>query len=413
MSIFLIGALGLALDGSMLYGHRQMAQSAADAAAQGAMLSIFHGTNATATYPFATGTTPAPYTCTTTDGTTPCAYARINGFGGLASDSVSITYPTSVPGVNLGAGNASAMTVRVQRSVNATLMAYFGVRTYTIAATATAAMVRFPMANCVIALDPSASDAFSISGNADMNLTSCGIAVDSTSNSAFRANGNISLNATGIDVVGGVDQNGNVTINPTPTTGVTPVGDPFASVPAPPPGSCVTPNPPITSNTTLRPGTYCGGISISGNASVTFQTGPYILLGGGLNASGTVSLTGSGVTFYNTFDTTHPFDSISITGNLTMNLSAPASGALAGMLFFEDRNAPTGYTEKFAGNSSSNLTGAMYFPNNEVEYTGNSSAGVQNVAIVADTVSFIGNASLKSDPSVPGAAQQIKVALVQ
>ena len=412
MSIFLIGALGLALDGSMLYGHRQMAQSAADAAAQGAMLSIFHGTNATATYPFATGTTPAPYTCTTTDGTTPCAYARLNGFGGLASDSVSITYPTSVPGVNLGAGNASAMTVRVQRSVNATLMAYFGVRSYTVAATATAAMVRFPMANCVIALDSSANDAFSISGNANMNLTTCGIAVDSNSSSAFRANGNISLTTTGINVVGGVNQNGNVTINPTPTTGVTPVSDPFASVPAPTPASCA-PNSTINGDTTIGPGTYCGGINITGNSNVTFKPGTYILLGGGLSASGNVSLTGSGVTFYNTFDNTHPFDSISLTGNLTMNLSAPPGGTLAGMLFFEDRNAPTGNTEKFTGNSSSNMTGAMYFPNNEVEYTGNSSTGVQNVAIVANTVRFIGNASLKSDPSVPGAAQQIKVALVQ
>jgi len=34
MSILLIGALGLAIDGGQMYAHRQMAQAAADAAAQ-------------------------------------------------------------------------------------------------------------------------------------------------------------------------------------------------------------------------------------------------------------------------------------------------------------------------------------------------------------------------------------------
>ena len=35
MSVFLLGAVGLAVDGSNLYAHRQAAQAAADAAAQG------------------------------------------------------------------------------------------------------------------------------------------------------------------------------------------------------------------------------------------------------------------------------------------------------------------------------------------------------------------------------------------
>ena len=69
MSVFLIGALGLAIDGAQMYAHRQMAQAAADAAAQAGMMSIFRGTNATATFPFGTGNPPiASSACTTTDG---------------------------------------------------------------------------------------------------------------------------------------------------------------------------------------------------------------------------------------------------------------------------------------------------------------------------------------------------------
>jgi uncharacterized membrane protein len=43
MSILLIGALGLAIDGGQMYAHRQMAQAAADAAAQAGIMSIFDG----------------------------------------------------------------------------------------------------------------------------------------------------------------------------------------------------------------------------------------------------------------------------------------------------------------------------------------------------------------------------------
>ncbi len=45
MSIFLLAALGLAIDGANLYHQRQMAQTAADAAAQAGMISVFNGTN--------------------------------------------------------------------------------------------------------------------------------------------------------------------------------------------------------------------------------------------------------------------------------------------------------------------------------------------------------------------------------
>jgi Flp pilus assembly protein TadG len=63
MGIFLIGALGFAVDGATLFGHRQMAQVAADAAAQAAILSIFNGTN-TGGNAFASSTTYT-HTCTT------------------------------------------------------------------------------------------------------------------------------------------------------------------------------------------------------------------------------------------------------------------------------------------------------------------------------------------------------------
>ena len=103
-----------------------------------------------------------------------------------------------------------------------------------MAATATAALVKLPLANCLLVLNFIAANAFSMTGNAGFQiLTTCGIAVNSNSGSAFSAVGNISVQASAIQVVGGVNKAGDISLDPTPTTHVTGFSDPFASVPAP------------------------------------------------------------------------------------------------------------------------------------------------------------------------------------
>ncbi len=114
MSIFLLGALGLGIDGAHLYAHRQMAQTAADAAAQAAIMSIFDGTNGAGSAGF-TDTALSSFTCSTTDTRTPCAYARNNGFGGSASDTVTVDFPAdaSYPGVSYSSDPVNLARVTV------------------------------------------------------------------------------------------------------------------------------------------------------------------------------------------------------------------------------------------------------------------------------------------------------------
>jgi hypothetical protein len=90
--------------------------------------------------------------------------------------------------------------------------------------------------------------------------------------------------------------------------------------------------------TTLQPGLYLGGISITGNAKVTFSPGTYILAGGGLAITGNSTIHGTGVTFYDTSSTSFAYKPINITGNETGSLSAPTSGPMEAMLFFQDRS---------------------------------------------------------------------------
>src|SRR5438093_10655832 len=106
LSIFVIAGVGLVVDGAQIFANNQMAQSAADAAAIAGIMSIFDGTNATGANPFGTS---SAHTCTTTDGTTPCVFARSNGFGQTASDTVVYDFPpgSNYPGVSFAGVGAN------------------------------------------------------------------------------------------------------------------------------------------------------------------------------------------------------------------------------------------------------------------------------------------------------------------
>ena len=50
---------------------------------------------------------------------------------------------------------------------------------------------------------------------------------------------------------------------------------------------------------TLRPGTYLGGITVTGQGSVTLSPGIYYMAGGGFSVTGSGSVTGAGVMIVN------------------------------------------------------------------------------------------------------------------
>lgn len=98
MGTFLLGALVFAFDLSNMWFHRQQAQSAADAAcAAGAMdILVDSQGEATGNQGFTLGTA---YSCTTSSTDSVCKYAANNGYNGGTTNSVSVSFPASVPGV--------------------------------------------------------------------------------------------------------------------------------------------------------------------------------------------------------------------------------------------------------------------------------------------------------------------------
>ena len=147
--------------------------------------------------------------------------------------------------------------------------------------------------------------------------------------------------------------------------------------------------------TTLQPGLYVGGISITGNANVTFSPGTYILAGGGLAITGNSTIHGTGVTFYNTSSSSFAYKPINITGNETGSLSAPTSGPMEAMLFFQDRsvaNIPAN-ASTVIGNSSTSFDGVVYFPTTGLGFFGNSSSSGYTF-LIADSITLTGNTSM-------------------
>jgi hypothetical protein len=243
----------------------------------------------------------------------------------------------------------------------------------------------------VFVLNPTASGALSLSGNASVNATNT-VRVNSNSSSALTAAGNAQLIASRVDVVGGVSLRGKATVAPIPTTGAAWLADPFSNLAAPV-GNAVTGATSAivcSGNTSLavNPGTYTR-ITASGNCQLVLHSGVYILGGGGLSVSGNASISGNEVMLYNA-GSNYPapdgsFDSITISGNGTFHLSPPTAGAFAGVTIFQARDNTKQIS--LSGNSSG-LTGTIYAPVAQLSMTGNDAL---QMALVVDRLRVSGN----------------------
>lgn len=215
--------------------------------------------------------------------------------------------------------------------------------------------------------------------------------------------GNIHLNASSIGVSGGVSETGNVHVNPTPVTGIAPAADPLAFLPTPAVPSTCTPNPNYTGNrtVTLNPGCY-DGLSATGNITLTLNPGMYVI-NGNFSETGNVSISGTGVTF-------DLLGSTSLTGNGTLNLSAPTSGTYNGVLFYQPSTNSS--TMSLTGNSGSNIQGIVYAPSAAVTLTGNSGSQLYTDFVVS-TLTLTGNPSFQDYAVMNGSSVLTSPRLVE
>ncbi|ESY85315.1 pilus assembly protein TadG-related protein [Mesorhizobium australicum] len=239
---------------------------------------------------------------------------------------------------------------------------------------------------CMLALDPTASQAALFSGNTSVKVTGCSVMANSIASDAIKLQGSAGLQADCLITAGGISLSNPVTtVCAAPITQALPAADPFAGLPAP-----AASNPCQNANkSALGPGTYCNGLSLSG--SVTLQPGVYVIQGGDFKVNANANIAGNGVLIYLAAGSR-----VSMNGNATVNLSAATSGIYSGVLMYGDRTA-TGGQSTFNGTATSLLTGALYFPKQQVNYLGNFSGQNGCTQVVADMIQWSGNSTINQD----------------
>ncbi len=373
----LIGFAGLAIDVSILFHGKRTAQAAADAAAIAGIQDANYGTALASARHSASQ-----------NGVT-------NGVNGAA---VSLNTPPQYGAYRNRVGYAEAVVILPQPTFF--IGAFRGLTSMNVTARAVAGITSAG-GGCIYALGNSGID-FSANGNANLSMPTCGLTIDSSSNNALSVNGNINLSANYINVVGGVSKNGNISISPTPVTGVLPTSDPLAYLQAPSPSGCsADPNLNGNTTTTISPGCY-NGISINGNSQLTLSAGTYVV-NGGFNLNGNATITGTGVTLIF-------LGSTSFNGNVTLNLTAPTTGTYNGLLFFQPSSNVNSLT--LNGNAGSVLHGIMYFPAAALTMNGNAGMSIYT-DLVVKSLAMNGNVSFQDYAAINPASPLASIGLVE
>jgi hypothetical protein len=263
--------------------------------------------------------------------------------------------------------NTLRVTTRRSAANNNPVGTYFaGLMGYDDVDVSTSSVAGRVSAVCILALDPSSANAFYVE-NGTITADGCAVQVNSDDSEALTVNSNGEMDTLETCVTGGTRILGSAT--PPPTTGCPPVPDPLAGLEEPTIGTCDHPNMvldgPHTYN--LTEGVYCGGLEIKGKADVTMAPGLYVMQDGPLTITGQATVTAIGVTIFLTGT-----DAVAdVGGSGAIDMSAPTTGDLAGILIFEDRDNPPLQHHSFRGGGNKSYTGVIYTPVGIAEYVGN------------------------------------------
>jgi hypothetical protein len=266
----------------------------------------------------------------------------------------------------------------------------------------------------MVSLENGGVTGITFSGSTSVDL-GCGIVTNSKSNAAISAGGSASIHATPVAAVGDVPPSSAYASGTTLLPWSPVQADPYAALPRTPspPPDCTwvsldsQPNRTNDLRTTISPdGNYCvrNGADIKG--TTILPPGIYYIDGGSLSFGAQANLQGSGVTFILTSSTPadpSSFATVSMNGGAVVNLTAPASGTYAGLLFYQDPRTPYG-TDLINGNSASTYQGGLYFPSRQLTFNGNTGMHPECLQLVALTLVFSGNSSIQNScPADSGA----------
>lgn len=309
----------------------------------------------------------------------------------------------NAPTVGSYAGNVRAVRVVLQTRRVLPFSSILGVSTPTIQAEATAAAVQ-EGEYCVVSLETGSVAGITFQGNATANL-GCGMITNSRAANAVDAGGSSAVTANPVAAVGGLQASGAYASGTSLTPYSIPQEDPFASIPNPTlPASCsnkliVGPH----DTRSLTGGGCYRGMDIKGRLEL--GAGTYYIDGSSFSVGAQGVIVGTNVTIVLTSSTaaTNPgsIATVNINGGATLQMSSPTSGTYKGILFYQDRRAPDSGSNLVNGNASSSLEGALYFPSQQVDFSGTAGMQTNCLQVVGRRVALTGNSSI-SNTCPPG-----------
>jgi hypothetical protein len=382
----ILGMAGLGTEVAAWYMTKQTMQGAADAAAYTAVTAKGRGASV------AQLTTEAK---------------SIASSYNFVSDSAGVTVTVNNPPISGHyAGKSTAVEVIIAQPQTPLISGLFMSSGPTLQARSVAAAITTG-SGCILALDRGDVVDVTDSGSTILNLNGCSLYINSDDSAALTMSGSATIDAGAAYISGGVSTSGKAALDTTKGTytGVAPINDPYADVAVPYYSGCTQNNysdnssTPQTLTAGVTPYVFCNGLTLSGSSSLTLNPGVYIVDRGSFSMSGQSTLTATGgVTIILTSSTGSNYATVSISGGSTVSLTAPCTGPTAGLAFFQDRNAPSSGTDSFTGGSTQNITGAIYFPDQTVTYSGGSATGgAVCTQLVANQLRFSGSSSLNNN----------------
>lgn len=310
------------------------------------------------------------------------------------------------------AGRGGHVEVTIERNVSRfmTRLFYEQEETVTISVRAVAALLEESGEEvCMLALSPTASPAFLVSGSGTVTVEECGFSSNSSAEDSFKMQGaKVEVIGSCLYSVGGAVVTDGLTLTDcaTPQVMQRPTPDPYASLSIPDAsvfsgwtryssssiGASFAPTQNLIGYGEV-PTAVFDGLSLQGEVSL--GPGLYVVDGGELKINANSTISGDSVSFLLINGA-----ELNIAGTATLNLSAfdPENphhrpDPFAGLLFFADRlGAPVSHTMN--GNATSDINGIVYLPNDNISYSGNSSAEYACIQIIASQLNIGGNGTL-------------------
>lgn len=278
----------------------------------------------------------------------------------------------------------------------------FGIESFDIRASSTAAMGETPARACILATNTSAKTGVKISGSGTFLAEDCTVWSNADSATSIVFGGSITASATRFCYnAGGYSING---VSATVSGGIAECGymaDPLEGYK---PTDALAANRGCDFNNirinskesvVLQPGRYCGGLAVTSDQKITLNKGFFIVDGGPMKLTAGSNIVGEEVGVW--LEGKQATLEVSGQADVLLTADADPASAMPGIVLATDPDQTgSNLVSRLSGGASVDLRGSVHFARHDFVWTGNSSSGspTEVTMLIARTVEVSGTADV-------------------